>query len=244
MTLLDIGCGWGALAWRAPSKYDVNVIGLTLSGEQRNTPSKSSPRFPPTATSRSGCRAGKNSTTRSTGIVSIGAFEHFDLERYPAFFETAYNALPDDGTMLLHNITGFRPAAGQKLGLHMTFEDARLRPVHHDRDLSRWPAAVGDDGAGEATEAGFKLTQLQEIARTTFRTPQDLGRRARGHGRRGHRDPGPGGLRPLRQVPQRLPEILRLGPHQRASVHAAEVARSAEEHLPKSAGSRQPSFVG
>ncbi len=35
MTLLDIGCGWGAGMARAIEKYDVNVIGLTLSGEQR-----------------------------------------------------------------------------------------------------------------------------------------------------------------------------------------------------------------
>ena len=31
MTLLDIGCGWGATLRRAVEKYDVNVVGLTLS---------------------------------------------------------------------------------------------------------------------------------------------------------------------------------------------------------------------
>src|ERR1700710_1132467 len=35
MTLLDIGCGWGATMKRAIEKYDVNVIGLTLSKNQR-----------------------------------------------------------------------------------------------------------------------------------------------------------------------------------------------------------------
>ena len=30
MTMLDIGCGWGAAMRRATEKYDVNVIGLTL----------------------------------------------------------------------------------------------------------------------------------------------------------------------------------------------------------------------
>src|SRR5581483_1611641 len=34
MTLLDIGCGWGVTMKRALEKYDVNVIGLTLSKEQ------------------------------------------------------------------------------------------------------------------------------------------------------------------------------------------------------------------
>jgi cyclopropane-fatty-acyl-phospholipid synthase len=31
MTLLDIGCGWGSTMRRAIEKYDVNVIGQTLS---------------------------------------------------------------------------------------------------------------------------------------------------------------------------------------------------------------------
>src|SRR6201998_132704 len=35
MTLLDIGCGWGAAMRRATEKYDVNVIGLTLSKNQQ-----------------------------------------------------------------------------------------------------------------------------------------------------------------------------------------------------------------
>ncbi|WP_197694293.1 class I SAM-dependent methyltransferase, partial [Mycobacterium sp. 852002-40037_SCH5390672] len=34
MTLLDIGCGWGATLRRAIEKYDVNVVGLTLSENQ------------------------------------------------------------------------------------------------------------------------------------------------------------------------------------------------------------------
>src|SRR6202012_6016220 len=34
MTLLDVGCGWGSTMRRAVEKYDVNVIGLTLSKNQ------------------------------------------------------------------------------------------------------------------------------------------------------------------------------------------------------------------
>src|SRR3954452_19995924 len=34
MTLLDIGCGWGSVMKRAIERYDVNVIGLTLSRNQ------------------------------------------------------------------------------------------------------------------------------------------------------------------------------------------------------------------
>src|SRR6201987_4717560 len=34
MTLLDIGCGWGGALVRAVEKFDVNVIGITLSRNQ------------------------------------------------------------------------------------------------------------------------------------------------------------------------------------------------------------------
>ncbi len=34
MTLLDIGCGWGTTIVRALERYDVNVVGLTLSRNQ------------------------------------------------------------------------------------------------------------------------------------------------------------------------------------------------------------------
>ena len=34
MTLLDVGCGWGGSLVRAVEKYDVNVIGITLSRNQ------------------------------------------------------------------------------------------------------------------------------------------------------------------------------------------------------------------
>src|ERR1700738_2205069 len=34
MTLLDVGCGWGGALQLAVEKYDVNVIGITLSRNQ------------------------------------------------------------------------------------------------------------------------------------------------------------------------------------------------------------------
>ena len=35
MTLLDVGCGWGATMRRAVERYDVNVVGLTPSRNQQ-----------------------------------------------------------------------------------------------------------------------------------------------------------------------------------------------------------------
>ena len=67
MTLLDIGCGWGSVMKRAIEKYDVNVIGLTLSKNQCAFCQAASGRKSiPTAPTGCSCAAGRSSTTRST----------------------------------------------------------------------------------------------------------------------------------------------------------------------------------
>ena len=67
MTLLDIGCGWGATMKRAMEKYDVNVIGLDAVQEPA-CPYCCSCSTPSTATARTRCccAAGSSSATRST----------------------------------------------------------------------------------------------------------------------------------------------------------------------------------
>ena len=66
MTLLDIGCGWGSTMRHAIEKYDVNVIGLTLSENQSPTTSRSSPRWTALGPRMCGCRVGSSSTSRWT----------------------------------------------------------------------------------------------------------------------------------------------------------------------------------
>ncbi|MEV0673657.1 cyclopropane mycolic acid synthase family methyltransferase [Mycobacterium sp. NPDC050441] len=170
MTLLDIGCGWGAGMARAVEKYDVNVIGLTLSGEQREYAIEKLAKIPTDRNVEVRLQGWEEFNDKVDRIVSIGAFEHFGFERYPAFFEMAYNALPDDGTMLLHNITGFDLRQGQKLGLHMTFEDARFARFIMTEIFpgGRLPSVSMEEE--RATEAGFKVAQLQEIGPHYVRT--------------------------------------------------------------------------
>ena len=88
MTLLDVGCGWGGAMQRAIEKYDVNVIGITLSRNQCQYSTAKLAKIP----------TGRNVEVRLQGweefdekvdrIVSIGAFEAFKSARYPAFFQT------------------------------------------------------------------------------------------------------------------------------------------------------------
>jgi cyclopropane-fatty-acyl-phospholipid synthase len=108
MTLLDIGCGWGATMMRALASYDVNVIGLTLSENQYRHVEQM------LASSGANGGSGRRAEVRLAGweefdepvdrIVSIGAFEHFGYARHAHFFERIYDLLPPDGRMMLHSI--------------------------------------------------------------------------------------------------------------------------------------------
>ena len=106
-TLLDVGCGWGATALRAHDKYGVSVIGLTLSKNQHAYCQK-------LANGKTGLEfrleGWETFDQKVDRIVSIGAFEHFKREKYPAFFERCRSILPDDGAMLLHTITRGKPS--------------------------------------------------------------------------------------------------------------------------------------
>ncbi len=66
MTLLDIGCGWGGALERAVEKFDVNVIGITLSKAQSEWARERLAKLDTNGPSRSGCRAGRSSTSPST----------------------------------------------------------------------------------------------------------------------------------------------------------------------------------
>ncbi len=125
MTLLDIGCGWGATMRRAIERYDVNVIGLTLSRNQYEHVSEMI----------SGLALGRRSAeVRLQGwedfdqpvdrIVSIGAFEHFRRRRYDAFFERTSHMLPPDGRMLLHTIVGHSRQLLEDMDVEVNRDDA------------------------------------------------------------------------------------------------------------------------
>ncbi|CAM3988038.1 cyclopropane mycolic acid synthase family methyltransferase [Smaragdicoccus niigatensis] len=107
MTLLDIGCGWGAVLKRAVERYDVNVIGLTLSKNQHAAVNADLKKLDSTRHAEVRLQGWEEFNEKVDRIVSIGAFEHFRYERYDDFFNFAYSALPSDGSMLLHTITNF-----------------------------------------------------------------------------------------------------------------------------------------
>ncbi|MGH3967098.1 MAG: hydroxymycolate synthase MmaA4 [Mycobacterium sp.] len=126
MTLLDIGCGWGTTMKRAVEKYDVNVIGLTLS---KNQHARSQQVLDGIDTDRSRqvlLRGWEDFSDPVDRIVSIEAFEHFGHENYDHFFKNCFNIMPDDGRMTVQSSVSYHPYNLHARGKRLTFETARF----------------------------------------------------------------------------------------------------------------------
>ncbi|MEB3033989.1 cyclopropane mycolic acid synthase family methyltransferase [[Mycobacterium] nativiensis] len=122
MTLLDVGCGWGATMRRAVETYDVNVVGLTLSKNQAAHVQSMFDAMDTPRTKRVLLAGWEQFDDPVDRIVSIGAFEHFGYDRYDDFFAMAHKALPDDGVMMLHTICGLSPQEIVEHGMALTAE--------------------------------------------------------------------------------------------------------------------------
>ncbi|MGB3484623.1 MAG: cyclopropane mycolic acid synthase family methyltransferase [Mycobacterium sp.] len=170
MTLLDVGCGWGATMRRAVEKYDVNVIGLTLSKNQAEHVQRSFDAMDGPRSKRILLRGWEEFDEPVDRIVSIGAFEHFGHDRYPDFFRMAHEALPDDGVMLLHTIVGFNPVDAKELGIPISFELARfvkfiMTEIFPGGRLPSIPMVEE-----RAAEGGFTITRVQHLQAHYART--------------------------------------------------------------------------
>ncbi|MHA7652057.1 cyclopropane mycolic acid synthase MmaA2 [Mycobacterium sp. ML4] len=170
MTLLDVGCGWGATMRRAIEKYDVNVIGLTLSKNQAAHVQKTFDEMDTERSRRVLLEGWEQFNEPVDRIVSIGAFEHFGHERYDDFFALAYKLLPADGVMLLHTITALTGTQMAERGMPLTFEGARFAKFIMTEIFpgGRLPSIemVGEHSA----KSGFKLTRRQSLQKHYART--------------------------------------------------------------------------
>ncbi|WP_319450847.1 MULTISPECIES: cyclopropane mycolic acid synthase family methyltransferase [unclassified Mycobacterium] len=126
MTLLDIGCGWGGALRRAVEQFDVNVIGITLSRNQCEYSKKLLASIPGARTAEVRLQGWEEFDEPVDRIVSIGAFEAFKAERYPAFFAKAYDILPADGRMLLHTILAHTQKFFRDNGIKLTISDLKF----------------------------------------------------------------------------------------------------------------------
>ena len=222
MTLLDVGCGWGSTMRRAVEKYDVNVIGLTLSKNQagyrpEDCWTRDSPR-----TKEFADAAGRNSTSRSTGSCRSARSSTSATTVTTTSSRWPTTSLPDDGVMLLHTITGLTPAQMAERGMPLTFELARFIKFIVDEIFpgGRLPSIemVEDLFAGRL-QADSPPSHCSRITRGRW-TAGRLRSRLKG---RSHRDPVAGDVRPLHALPDRLREGIPGGLYRRQPIHPGEV---------------------
>ncbi|HEY9263651.1 MAG TPA: cyclopropane mycolic acid synthase family methyltransferase [Mycobacterium sp.] len=166
MTLLDIGCGWGSTMMRAVERYDVNVIGLTLSENQKAHVEKAFATLDEQGSTRSKqvlLQGWEQFDQPVDRIVSIGAFEHFGRDRWDDFFAMAYRALPDDGVMLLHTITALTLPQMTERGMPLTISVAKFVKFILTEIFPGGYLPTIELVGEHAAKPGFELTRTQSL---------------------------------------------------------------------------------
>ncbi len=113
-TLLDIGCGWGALVLHAAQNYGVTAHGITLSKNQFEHVSR--------AIEARGLGQRVKVELRDyldlpedvlyDKVSSVGMFEHVGVARFPRYFGKIHRILKPGGLVLNHGITHNALGAG------------------------------------------------------------------------------------------------------------------------------------
>ena len=163
MTLLDIGCGWGSTMMRAIERYDVNVIGLTLSHNQKehiervfaesDSPRRKEVRLQPW----------EEYDKPVDRIVSIGAFEHFGFGKYADYFKKTYHLMPDDGVMLLHSIVIPSDEEVRQRKLPLKMSTVRFIKFILDEIYPGGRLPLVAQVEEHATKVGFNVTRVQSL---------------------------------------------------------------------------------
>jgi cyclopropane-fatty-acyl-phospholipid synthase len=104
MKVLDIGCGWGGLAFTLAETTGVDVTGLTLSREQLAVANERAKAKGVSDRVRFHLRDYRLETGCYDRVVSVGMFEHVGINQYGVFFDTLNRILKPDGVALLHSI--------------------------------------------------------------------------------------------------------------------------------------------
>jgi len=100
MRVLDIGCGWGAFGKYSAEKYNIEVVGITVSKEQVELGRKLCGGLPVEFR----LIDYRDVNEKFDRIVSVGMIEHVGYKNYKTFFAVANKCLKDDGLFLLHTI--------------------------------------------------------------------------------------------------------------------------------------------
>ncbi|MGE0767476.1 MAG: class I SAM-dependent methyltransferase [Hyphomicrobiaceae bacterium] len=160
--VLEIGCGWGALAEHLITAYECHVTGLTLSGEQQAHAIEWLSTFAGRAEVR--LQDYRDVTGTFDRIASIEMMEAVGESYWPAYFKKIASSLAVDGTAVLQVIT---------------IDDARYDAYRRRPDfiqLSIFPGGMLPTKsviAEQARHAGLCLTRDEYFGASYARTLAD-----------------------------------------------------------------------
>ena len=155
-SLLDIGCGWGALAIWAARHYGIQTHGITLSNKQYE--------YAKERAQREGLEQQVTIELRDyrdlpddahyDRVVSVGMFEHIGIANFPCYFKTVSRMLKPDGLFLNHGITN--DTGWQRTSITRFVN----RYVFPDGELTRISAVCS-----AMEEAGFAIVDVESLRR-------------------------------------------------------------------------------
>jgi cyclopropane-fatty-acyl-phospholipid synthase len=133
--LLDIGCGWGALAIHAAGHYGVLAHGITLSRQQLA--------LAQARIAQAGLQDRVSVELRDyrdlagealyDKVSSVGMFEHIGLKNLPVYFAKVYQLLKPGGLFLNHGIThdveGWKKTLSSEFINRYVFPDGQLDTI-------------------------------------------------------------------------------------------------------------------
>jgi cyclopropane-fatty-acyl-phospholipid synthase len=112
-TLLDIGCGWGALVIRAAQKYGARCVGITLSENQFSLAKERVRAAGLEHLVEIRLQDYRDATGTFDRITSVGMFEHVGIRHLAEYFGIIHKLLADEGLAMNHGITSTDPENGE-----------------------------------------------------------------------------------------------------------------------------------
>ncbi|MGE0214692.1 cyclopropane mycolic acid synthase family methyltransferase [Mycolicibacterium sp.] len=170
MTLLDVGCGWGSVMKRAVERYDVNVIGLTLSRNQTVLGQRVLDGIDTERSRQVQLRGWEQFDGAADAIISIEAFEAFPKDRYAAFFQTCHRSLPSGGRMVLQTIMGHPLKRWPDLGIPITMTDLKFMRFIAKEIFPGGAVPCDDDVVEFSQAAGLQVVDKQLLNEHYVRT--------------------------------------------------------------------------
>ncbi|HET6468627.1 MAG TPA: cyclopropane-fatty-acyl-phospholipid synthase family protein [Geminicoccaceae bacterium] len=164
-SLLDIGCGWGALVCHAARHHGVRAHGATLSKAQHEHAQEKIEHLGLAHRVTVELKDFRELSGSYDKIASIGMYEHVGIDNYRAYFKKIHGLLADGGLFINHGITRrakrdarkFRRAsASREVILKYIFPGAELDHIGHTLEVME--------------TSGFEIQDVEGLRRHYART--------------------------------------------------------------------------